>query len=722
MNSVMTENEQDFSCCMQNRELSWLRFNKRVLEQAACESTPLLERLKFIAIFTTNLDEFYMVRVGSLTDNMKFSPLMRENKTSLTAQQQLGEINKSVLPLYALRERYFGTVTTLLKKQGVHHCGIDELSEATLKRLRQYFAQSVMPLLSPQVIDNRHPFPHMGNKHLHIAVLLESKNRSLYGIIPVPPQMDRIVMLEQAPFCYILLEELILHFSDDVFEHYAVKERTVLAVTRNADLDTEEGFLDEEVDYRLHMSKLIRKRQRMAPVRLELQNAVSDAFTAFLCTKINLQAQHIYEARMPLDLTYIYTLEKKIGGGFTRRLLWPAFSPHESVFTGKKSDIMGYVMKKDMLLSFPYESMSPFLSLIHQAAEDPSVVSIKITLYRLARQSRLAEYLIMAAENGKEVVVVLELRARFDEINNIEWAQRLEEAGCHIIYGPAMYKVHAKVCLITRKEFGKISHIAQFGTGNYNETTAKLYTDLSLITANPAITKDAVAFFNNLLLGNLDGSYSHLCVAPKTLKPLLLKGIDAEIEKAAADGYGRIVMKCNALTDREIMEKLIAASQSGVKITLIVRGICCLIPQVKDYTENIAVISVVGRFLEHARIFCFGYGESMRLYISSADMMTRNTERRVETACPVYDPLIKAKVYAILEHMMMDNTKAWEQGSDGVYVLRTPPQGLKINAQEMQMSPHWEHYAEPVLKEAKRRGAKDLWNDVKGKWKRLFVS
>ena len=704
--------------CLQNRELSWLKFNKRVLEQAACEKVPLLERLKFISIFTTNLDEFYMVRVGSLTDSMQFSPEERENKTNMTAQQQLLEINKSVLPLYELRKRYFGSVTSLLNEYGIQHCRIDQLDDGSLKKLRQYFLQSVMPLLSPQVIDNRHPFPHIGNKQLHIAVSLKSKNKALYGIIAMPAQMDRIIVIEKSPLKYVLLEELILYFSDVVFELYSVTERTIIAVARNADIDTEAGFLDEEMDYRKHMSKIIRKRKLMAPVRLEIQQKVGDAFVSFLSGKINLQIPHVYESTIPLDLTYVFTLEKKLDRSLAKKLLWPAFTPYESVSNEKKVNIMQHVLKRDMLLSFPYESMSPFLSLIHQATEDPSVVSIKITLYRLARQSRLAEYLIMAAENGKEVVVLMELRARFDEINNIEWAQRLEEAGCRVIYGPALYKVHSKICLITRKEFGKISYITQFGTGNYNETTARLYTDLSLITANPEIGKDAAAFFNNLLLGNLDGQYSHLLVAPKMLKPALLALTDQEIQKAKSGNSCRIIIKCNSLTDKDIMEKLIEASQSGVKIMLIVRGICCLIPQVTGYTDNITIISIVGRFLEHSRIFCFGRGAEMKMYISSADMMTRNTERRVETACPVYDPRIKGEIFAMLEYMLADNTKAWEQCSNGEYQLRKPPLGLEINAQEMQMPPAWNYCAEQLPEESWQYGFKDFFNSIKELLKR----
>lgn len=676
--------------CLQNREVSWLMFNRRVLEQANCVSMPLLERLKFISIFTTNLDEFYMVRVGSLTDSAQFSPNTRENKTGCTPSEQLLEINKNVLPLYDLRSLYFSAIMSRLERYGLHHCSLSLPDPEQEEYLRGFFQNSILPMLSPQIIDNRHPFPHIANKQLHVAVSLEKKNKHLYGIIAVPQNLDRIVRFGEKGQQFVLLEELIYHFADLIFTLYKVTERTILAITRNADISTEEELLDEDIDYRKHMSKMIQNRRRMAPVRLELQNKIGDAFLNFLCEKVSLQTRHIYVSQTPLDFTYIFQLGALLDEKDKARLSWESFLPHEKYKLDRKTSVLKYVQKKDMLLSLPYESMSPFLLLIHQAAEDPGVVSIKITLYRLARQSKLAEYLILAAENGKEVVVLMELRARFDEQNNIEWANRLEEAGCRVIYGPAMYKTHSKICLITKREFGKVSYITQVGTGNYNESTAKLYTDLSLITANPLIGYDAANFFNNMLLGNLEGDYRYLWTSPQRLKQNFMECVQGEIDKVRQGLPGSIVAKCNSLTDKDIILQLLEASRQGVKITLIIRGICCLLPQIPDFTENIRIISIVGRFLEHSRVYCFGTGPDMRLFISSADLMTRNTERRVEVACPVYDAQLRQKIYKMLEYMMEDNVKAWELFSDGEYRLRQPNMKPEINAQALMMAADWD--------------------------------
>ncbi|MEL7622679.1 MAG: polyphosphate kinase 1 [Clostridiales bacterium] len=697
---MLAAEKPDISPCLQNRELSWLMFNRRVLEQANVK-IPLLERLKFISIFTTNLDEFYMVRVGSLIDQEQFSPEVRENKTNLTAREQLIEINKSVLPLYELRRQYFFHIMSLLEEDDIQHCKIEALEKNIQKELKKLFLEDILPLLSPQIIDSRHPFPHLANKQLHIAVSLEKKKKLSYGIIAVPPYVERLVFLKSKTTQYVLIEELICYFADVAFEYFDIIERTIIAITRNADINTEEDLLDEGMDYRKHMKQVIKKRQRLAPARLEIQYGISQAFQQFLCEKIGMKTHHIFESGSPLDYTYVFSFEKKLQEKAVRKLIWAPFSPRERQDIDKKTNLFKRIQKKDMLLSFPYESIFPFLLLIHQAVEEPSVISIKITLYRLARQSKLAEYLILAAENGKEVVVLMELRARFDENNNIEWAQRLEEAGCRIIYGPAMYKTHSKICLITKKDFGGISYITQIGTGNYNETTARTYTDLSLITANPRIGKDAIDFFNNLMLGNLSGEYTDLWVSPYSLKQNFIAYVDKEIEKVQKGEVGSIIIKCNSLTDLNILEKLIEASRSGVKITMIIRGICCLIPQVKNYTENIKVVSIIGRFLEHSRVFCFGTGPEMEVFISSADLMTRNTERRVEVACPIYDPELKAKTHKILEYLMEDNTKAWELLSSGEYKLRRPFNRPEINTQEVLMSSLWYDEIMPAVETVK---------------------
>ncbi|MCL2685598.1 MAG: polyphosphate kinase 1 [Candidatus Bathyarchaeota archaeon] len=680
MNPPTVANKTDFNHCIQNRELSWLKFNERVLEEANFSNNPPLERLRFISICSNNLDEFYMIRVGSLTDYMLFAPEYFDNKTGMTAKQQLDAIFKQTTSLYALRDNYFFTVIENLTKFEINHLRMRDLNHNEQKKVEKQFIRDIMPLLSPQIIDSRHPFPHIDNKQLHIAVTLEHKNKSSFGLIAVPKTLERIIFLE-GTFRFVLLEDVIYYFSHIAFKPYKVQNKTILTVTRNADINTEQGILDEDIDYRQFMQKLIKKRQRLTPVRLEIQYEVKNAFIEFFCEKLNLKDTQVFLSSTPLDLNYCHKLEEKIELKNRKNLVRPVHTPCDIYPVDKKINIMKYVQKKDHLLSYPYESILPFLEMIKQAAEDPTVLSIKITLYRLDSQSKLAESLIRAAENGKEVIVLMELRARFDEANNIEWSNRLDEAGCRVIYGPSGYKVHSKICLITKKENGKIQYITQIGTGNYNEKTAKQYTDLSLITANQEIGKDAARFFNNLLLGNHDGDYTHLWIAPNYYKQNILQCIEAEEKKAKNGENGRIIIKCNSITDKDIIVKLIEASQSGVKISMIVRGICCLIPCVPQLTENITIISIIGEFLEHSRIYCFGAGDDKKIYISSADLMTRNTERRIEISCPVLDGELQQRIFEMLETMLMDNTKAWEQFSDGRYVLRHSPIDLPINSQ-----------------------------------------
>ena len=674
---------------MQNRELSWLKFNRRVLEEANFSENSPLDKLEFISIFSSNLDEFYMIRVGSLTDYMLFAPGYFDNKTGWTAKEQLDAVFRETASLTALKDRYFRDVTAELKNQGVFHLKMNELDSAEVKNLEKYFTRNILPLLSPQIIDSRHPFPHLDNKRLHIAATLEHKGKSLYGLIAVPQNLDRLVFLDGG-VRFVLLEDVIYHFSRLAFNPYKVKGKTVLAVTRNADINAEElSAMDEDVDYRQFMQKLVKKRKRLAPVRLELQYPVSDPCKSFFCEKLRLKEYQVFLSSAPLDLSYGFKLEEKIRAELGTSLIPPVFVPADRYPIERKPNLMRQVQKADILFSYPFESMAPFLEMLRQSAEDPTVISIKITLYRIDIQSKLAESLIRAAENGKEVIVVMELRARFDEENNIEWSHRLDEAGCKVIYGLPNYKVHSKVCLITKvaagtkKDSGKIQYITQIGTGNYNEKTAKQYTDLSLITANQEIGSDAAAFFNNLLLGNLDENYSRLWVAPSCYKTNILQCIAEEQRKAERGESGRIIIKCNSLTDKEVMIKLIEASQGGVKISMIVRGICCLTPGIPGFTENIRIISIIGKFLEHSRIYCFGAGSDKKLYISSADLMTRNTERRVEIACPILDANLKQRIMDMLEVMLMDNTKAWEQFEDGDYVLRHPEESPAINSQEM---------------------------------------
>ena len=673
----------DFERCMQNRELSWLKFNERVLEETNYEANPLIERLKYVSIFCSNLDEFFMVRVGSLTDYMLFASEYFDNKTGMTAAQQLDAIFSQTASLCVLKDRYFHDVMEELSLHDVRQLTIGELSAAENKELEKYFIRDILPLLSPQIIDNRHPFPHIDNKQLHIAVTLEHKNKSLFGLIAAPKTLDRLFFLGSKCH-FILLEDIICHFSHLAFRPYKVLDKTILAVTRNADINTEQDdAMDEGNDYRQFMQKLMKKRPRLAPVRLEIQNEVTNDIKAFFCEKLKLKEKQIFLSSSPLDISYCFTLEEKLKAEGRKDLIMPTYIPLDVFHVNKKVNLMREVQKKDYLFSYPYESILPFLEIIRQAADDPSVISIKLTLYRLDLQSKLADSLIRAAENGKEVIVLMELRARFDENNNIEWSHCFEEAGCRIIYGLSNYKVHSKICLITKKEFGKIQYITQIGTGNYNERTVKQYTDLSLITSNQEIGEDAAAFFNSLLLGDVSEGYTHLWVAPACYKRNIIQCIEQEQSKARMGETGRIIIKCNSLTDRDVIIKLIEASQSGVKVFMIIRGICCLIPRIPEFTHNITIISIVGKFLEHSRVFCFGTGDSKKVYISSADLMTRNTERRLEIACPVLDIELKQRICEMLETMLSDNIKAWEQFSDGIYRLRRAPKDLVINSQDM---------------------------------------
>jgi len=667
---------------MQNRELSWLKFNERVLLEASRTEMPLLERLKFISIFTSNLDEFFMIRVGSLSDYALFDENYFDNKTGMTAAEQLDEIFKVIPPLYELCGQVFSSVTEGLARHGVELLKMQDLKKEEFRSMNNHFVLKVLPLLSPQIIDSKHPFPHLSNKQLHIAVTLEKKKGTLFGFIAMPQEIDRIVLLDGKGLRFVLLEDLIFHFADQVFGNYKIFERNILAVTRNADINTEEEMLDEDIDFREHMKGLLKKRQRLSPVRLELAYPASDALVEFLCGKLMISREQVFISAPPLDLSFSSSLERIVDRETARRLMWLPHIPAETIKAANKVNMLKLVSGKDMMFSYPFESMTPLLALVNQAAQDPSVLSIKITLYRIDVQSKLAESLIIAAENGKEVIVLMELRARFDERNNIEWAQHLEEAGCRVIYGLMGYKVHSKICLITRRISGKIRYITQIGTGNYNEKTAKLYTDLSLITASQEIGADAAAFFGNMLLGKLEGDYKYLWVAPNSYKSNVLSLIEQERHKALSGGRGRIIIKCNSLTDKDVIEKLSEASRAGVKISMIVRGICCLVPQIKGATENISVISIVGKFLEHTRIFCFGTGHETKLYISSADLMTRNTQRRVEIACPILDPSQKNRILDMIEAILKDNTNGWELLPDGSYIRRRSKDSAPFSSQE----------------------------------------
>jgi polyphosphate kinase len=663
------------SAYLLNRELSWLKFNERVLDEAAYEPRPLFGRLRFISIFTSNLDEFYMVRVGSLTDYMLYHEDYVDSKTGMSAKRQLQEISEQVMSLYTRRDEMYDSLKMLLGLNGVRHYAIDDLTETEIKELQKNFKKNILPLLSPQIVDMTHPFPHLLNKQLHIAVHLEGKHKTNFGLIPLPKVVERVQAVRSDGF--VLLEDVILRFCDEIFNMYNILEKNVIAVTRNADVSFDDDDKDIE-DYRQHVKKIIKKRSILSPVRLEIQYPANEDFLDFFTAKLNMAFPQVLLSTSPLDYSFCDGVERM----FSHRaeLMAPSHTPLESI--PDKTDMLELISRRDVLLSFPYESISPFISLIQEAIQDKSVASIKITLYRIDFHSKLALLLMQAVDNGKEVVVLMELRARFDENNNIQWAEALEQAGCKVVYGISDYKVHSKVCLITRIQNGAVHYITQIGTGNYNEKTSKLYTDLSIMTANQEIGNDAAKLFHNLLVGNLSDTYSKLLVAPSTLKSGILRHLDEEIEKANTNLPAHAILKCNSITDRDIIEKLVEASIAGVKIQLIVRGICCLIPMVTGFTENITVRSIVGRFLEHPRIYCFGTGEDASIYIGSADLMTRNTEDRVEVACPILDKTLHAQIRDMLAVMLKDNVKAWELLSDGRYVLNHPDGGEVVNCQE----------------------------------------
>ena len=650
----------------QNRELSWLQFNARVLAEAEDENVPLLERFKFLAIFTSNLDEFFMIRVGSLCDMAAVDKEHTDSKSGLTAKEQLHLIYKAVEPLYARRDAAFSDVDSKLSAIGLRRLTMDSLAPDEQKYIKRYFKDIIAPVLSPQIVDSHHPFPHLEGKVLHIAALLSHKKTERLGLLPVPASLPPVVFLPETPSRYILTEDILLAYADHVFEMYDVLEKTVLCVTRNADIQVDdETFGVEGGDFRKKMEKLLRQRRRMAVVRVEINRPISDHFKEHFRSRFEVSDAQIFLSRTaPLKLGYAFSLGEHLPEKKRAFLSDAPFTPQQPAMLSSGQSLLKAALQRDILLSYPYESMEPFLQMIREAANDPAVLAIRITIYRLASKAKLVEYLCAAAENGKDVTALIELRARFDEQNNIDWSERMEEAGCKIIYGFEDYKVHSKICLITRRERGAVRHITQVGTGNYNEKTAKQYTDVSLITADERIGQDAGAFFNNMALGNLSGRYSRLFVAPTSLKNNILALMDEQIAKGK-DGY--ILLKFNSLTDIDVIAKLREASCAGVTVEMIVRGICCLLPGVPGHTENITVTSIVGRFLEHSRIYVFGRGDEEKMYISSADLMTRNTERRVEIACPIDDPAVRTRLHDILYAMQHDTVKARVLQPDGTY-------------------------------------------------------
>ena len=673
----------------QNRELSWLRFNQRVLEEAQDLTVPLLERMKFVAIFTSNLDEFFMIRVGSLYDMVMMGNESIDCRSGMNPLEQLDAIYEAVAPLYKERDRTYNTIKQQLHPYGVCGLSFKELEASEKKYVKKYFKEQVLPVLSPQVVDANHPFPHLINKELYVIANLKQGEKNKIGIVPVPQFISDIIYMPGHDIRYIRMEKVIMEYLDIIFEKYTVTEKNYICVTRNADISPDDETHDLNEDFRNRMLETLHKRRRLAAVRLEVAYAMSKELEQLLCDKLHLTPKQIFRTKVPMKLGHIFSIIGKLPSNMRKSLVDEPFSPQPAKMAQDR-DVMKQVKKKDILLSYPYESMEPFLQLIKEASVDPSVMTIKITIYRLAQKARLVEYLCAAAENGKEVTVLIELRARFDEQNNIDWSERLEEAGCRVIYGIEGYKVHSKLCQITYRNRNEISYITQIGTGNYNEKTATMYTDVSLMTANKDIGEDASAFFKNMAIGNLEGDYKHLLVAPVSLKSTILKLIDEEIEKGE---HGRIIMKMNSVTDIDFIHKIAKASKAGVKIDLIIRGICCILPEVEGETDNLKVTSIVGRYLEHARIFSFGTGAQQKLYIGSADMMTRNTENRVEVACPVYDAEVKANLNHILDVMLSDNVKARRMLSNGCYIPKVK-EGEEIVAQEVFMQEAMENKTE----------------------------
>ena len=678
-----------------NRELSWLKFNERVLEEAENPENPLCERLTFASIYQSNLDEFYMVRVGSLVDQMLLAKDIRENKTNMTPKEQLDAILARTKKLNRKRDVVYEEIMESLEEYGVHMLNFHKIEKEDRNYLERYFEAEVAPVISPSIVGKRQPFPFLRNKEIYAVVVLETKKgKEKLGIIPCSSAgIQRLIPVPRKTGTYMLSEELILHFVSKIFKGYHIKAKSLLRITRNADIDAD-ALYDEDLDYREFMVELIKARKKLAPIRLELSREMDGDVVETLCDYLEVDKNFVFRGDIPLDLSFVFQIQD----GLRKRteLFYEKRIPQKSPVFNSHEPILDQIAKKDRFLSYPYESIKPFLTMLHEAANDEDVVSIKMTLYRVAKQSKVVEALIEAAENGKEVFVLVELKARFDEENNIGWSRLLEDAGCHVIYGLDGYKVHSKLCQIMKKKDGNVEYYTQIGTGNYNEKTARLYTDLSLMTADPKIGTEAARVFQALAMGETVEDMDYLLVAPKCLQNKVLAMIDEEIEHAKAGEQAYIGLKMNSLTDKRIMNKLVEASCAGVHIDMVVRGICCLIPGVKGQTENIHIISIVGRFLEHSRIYIFGTQERAKIYISSADFMTRNTLRRVEVAAPIEDPDIRMQIQEMFVTMLSDNRKARTMNNKGNYKIE-PSDNAPLNSQEVFLEQAYDNAAPVVM-------------------------
>ena len=667
--------------CYENRELSWLKFNERVLEEAADKNNPLCERLTFLSIYQSNLDEFFMVRVGSLIDQKLLDEDVRENKTYMTAEEQIDAVLRQVTRMMRSTNHIYDDLMDELERQQIRLINFQMTTEAEEKDLQLYFEHEMLPLLSAFVVGKKQSFPFLNNKAIYALAVLETKNdKNKIGIVPCNTGVfNRLISIPGRKGTYILAEELILHYLPKVFPNYRIGEKSLIRITRNADIDAD-SIYDEDLDYREFMADLMKQRKKLSPVRLDMSREMDQAVIEALCRYLEITPDRVFKSEAPLDLSFIFQIQDLLRKN--SELFYEKRVPQKSPDFRENESILDQIREEDKLLSYPYESIRPFLKMLTEAAEDESVISIKMTLYRLAKQSKVVEALCEAAENGKEVVVLVELRARFDEENNIRWSRMLEQAGCQIIYGLEGYKVHSKLCLITRRSEKGIEYITQIGTGNYNEKTARLYTDLCLMTVNEQIGMEAARVFQALTKGEIIEEVDHLMVAPKCLQSKVIALIDEEIrhKKQGEDAY--IGLKLNSLTDKRIIDKLVEASKAGVRVDMIIRGICCMVPGIKGETENVHIISIVGRFLEHSRIYIFGCGERTKYYIGSADFMTRNTVKRVEVAAPVYSEKIKKRIRGLFDLMLSDNKKARTEDYHGKYSM-IKCEGQPCNSQEM---------------------------------------
>lgn len=702
----MSKNPQEQYIYTQNRELSWLRFNRRVLEEAVDPSVPTLEQLKFVSIFSSNLDEFFMVRVGSLFDISRMTPENTDNKSGWTASEQLRRIYGAIPELLSLKKQIYGEVMASLERVGIQDVPMADLTPDEVKFVSRFFKSEMLPILSPILIGPNHPVPHLVNKNLYAAAILENKkDRKAIGIVPLPESLPSFIMLPGNKR-YVRTENILLHRLPTLFGTYSATESCILCVTRNADISfDEEKFEDSEEDFRRQMKKLLKQRDHLSVVRLELNTSISEDFCSRLVELIKIEPNQIFVDSCPLNMGYVYRLIDELSKEVSTQLLYQPYRGRWPEDLNREQKIMTQVQQHDRLLFYPYDSVEPFLRLLSEAADDANVLSIRITIYRLAASSKIVQILCRAAENGKDVLVLMELRARFDEENNLIWSKMLYESGCQVIYGAEGFKCHSKVCLITMRSRNKMSYITQVGTGNYNESTNTLYTDLSLMTADQTIGEDAAAFFRNMLVNNLDGEYKRLCTSPFGIKAMLLEKIDRQI-RLGNDGF--ICIKANSVTEREVIDKLMQASQAGVEVQLIIRGICCILPNIQGFTENIHITSIVGRYLEHARIFLFGRGEEAEYYISSSDLMTRNLNRRVETACPVLDPVLCDQLKWQLETQLRDSAKSSFMLSDGSYSRKHSTLPFDSQNYFMENSPHF-----PMEADAEKPSIfKRLWNYI----------